>query len=411
MEVMHTCCAGLDVHKDTVVACVRRMASDGQVENQVKTFAATTAGLLELGDWLVGEQATIAAMESTGVYWKPVWNLLEGRMDLMLVNARDVKQVPGRKTDVKDCQWIAQLLSCGLLKRSFVPPVGQRELRDLTRTRTSLLQDKARLANRLQKTLEDANIKLGSVASDVLGVSGREMIRALIDGKMSPEQMAELARRQLRLKIPALKEALAGRVSEHHRFMLKFQLDHIEQFEGQIAQLDRRIEEVMTPLDKTALQLLDEIPGIDCRAAQNIIAEIGVDMSRFPSADHLASWAGMCPGNNQSAGKRRSGRMTDGNSWLKGTLNQCAWAASRKKDSYFAAQHRRVASRRGVKRATMAVAHSQLCVCFELIKHGQEYKDLGRNYFERTDEERTKRHLIKRLEKLGYAVTLEKNAA
>jgi transposase len=411
MEVMHHCCAGLDVHKDTVVACVRRTLPDGRVENQVRTFAATTSGLLELGDWLVEEKATIAAMESTGVYWKPVWNLLEGRLDLMLVNARDVKQVPGRKTDVKDCQWIAQLLACGLLKRSFVPPVGQRELRDLTRTRTSLLQDKTRLANRLQKTLEDANIKLGSVASDVLGVSGREMIRALIDGKMSPQQMAELARRQLRLKIPALKDALTGRVSEHHRFMLKFQLDHIEQLEQQIAQLDRRIEEVMTPLDRTALQLLDEIPGIDCRAAQNIIAEIGVDMSRFPSADHLASWAGMCPGNNQSAGKRRSGRMNDGNRWLKGTLNQCAWAASRKKDSYFAAQHRRVASRRGVKRATMAVAHSQLCVCFELLKHGQFYNDLGRDYFERSSEDRTRRHLVKRLEKLGYTVTLDKKDA
>jgi transposase len=411
MEVMHHCCAGLDVHKDNVVACVRRTLPGGRVENQVNTFATTTGGLLNLGDWLVEQQVTIAAMESTGVYWKPVWNLLEGRLELMLVNARDVKQVPGRKTDVKDCQWIAQLLSCGLLKPSFVPPVEQRELRDLTRTRTSLQQDKARLVNRLQKTLEDANIKLGSVATDVLGVSGREMIRALIDGKMAPQQMANLARNQLRQKIPQLKDALMGRVSEHHRFMLKFQLDHIEQFESQIIQLDRRIEEVMSPLEKAALQLLDEIPGIDCRAAQSILAEIGTDMSRFPTADHLASWAGMCPGNNQSAGKRRSGRMNDGNRWLKGTLNQCAWAASRKKDSYFAAQHRRIASRRGVKRATMAVAHSQLCVCFELLKHSQAYQDLGRDYFERVDEDRIKRNLIKRLEKLGYAVTLDKRAA
>jgi transposase len=411
MEVMHQCCAGLDVHKDNVVACVRRVLPGGRVENDVKTFDTTTAGLLKLGDWLVEQKATIAAMESTGVYWKPVWNLLEGRLDLMLVNARDVKQVPGRKTDVKDCQWIAQLLSCGLLKASFVPPVGQRELRDLTRTRTSLQQDKSRLVNRLQKTLEDANIKLGSVATDVLGVSGREMIRALIDGKMQPREMAEMARNQLRNKIPELRQALTGRVSQHHRFMLKFQLDHVEQMEEQVAQLDKRIEEVMSPLEKSVLKLLDEIPGIDGRAAQNIIAEIGTDMSRFPTADHLASWAGMCPGNNQSAGKRRSGRMNDGNSWLKGTLNQCAWAASRKKDSYFAAQHRRVASRRGVKRATMAVAHSQLCVCFELIKHGQAYQDLGRDYFERSDEDRTKRNLVKRLEKLGFAVTLEKRNA
>lgn len=412
MEVMHHCCGGLDVHKDTVVACVRLTLPGGRVENRIRTFATTSCGLLELGDWLVEQKVTNAAMESTGVYWKPVWNLLEGRVELMLVNARDVKQVPGRKTDVKDCQWIAQLLSCGLLKASFVPPVGQRELRDLTRTRTSLLQDKARLSNRLQKILEDANIKLGSVASDVLGTSGREMIRALIDGKLPPQQMAELARKRLRLKIPQLKDALTGRVSEHHRFMLKFHLDHIEQFEEQIEQLDRRIEEVMSPLEKTAMTMLDEIPGIDHRAAQNILAEIGTDMSRFPSAGHLASWAGLCPGNNQSAGKRRSGRMNDGNRWLKGTLNQCAWAASRKKDSYFAAQHRRIASRRGVKRATMAVAHSQLCVCFELLKHGQAYQDLGRDYFERHDEDRMKGQLIKRLEKLGYTVTLNKcNAA
>jgi transposase len=411
MEVMHQCCCGLDVHKDTVVACVRRTDQDGRVGEEVRTFGTTTAGLLELGDWLVGRQATIAAMESTGVYWKPVWNLLEGRLELMLVNAREVKQLPGRKTDVKDSQWIAQLLSCGLLKASFVPPLPQRELRDLTRTRTSLLQDKSRVANRLQKILEDANIKLGSVASDVLGVSGRKMIRALIEGKMSASEMADLARQRLRQKLPQLAAALSGRVSKHHRFMLKLLLEEIEHFEQQIATLDARIEAVMSPLEKTALTLLDEIPGIDQRAAQNILAEIGTDMSRFPSASHLASWAGLSPGNDKSAGKRRSGRMSDGNRWLKGTLNQCAWAASRKKDSYFAAQHRRIASRRGVKRATMAVAHSQLCICWELLTHGQCYQDLGRDYFDRTNEDRVKRQLVKRLEKLGYAVTLDKKNA
>jgi transposase len=411
MEVIHHCCCGLDVHKETVVACVRRTRQDGGIDEQVRTFATTTAGLLELGDWLCERPVTIAAMESTGVYWKPVWNLLEGRLELMLVNAREVKQLPGRKTDVKDSQWIAQLLACGLLRRSFVPPLPQRELRDLTRTRTSLLQDKSRVANRLQKILEDANIKLGSVASDVLGVSGREMIRALIDGKMSPGQMAELSRRRLRLKIPQLTAALTGRVSAHHRFMLRLLLEEIEHFEQHIAKLDQRIEEVMSPLEKTALEMLDEIPGIDQRSAQNVLAEIGTDMSRFPSAGHLASWAGLCPGNDQSAGKRRSGRMSDGNRWLKGTLNQCAWAASRKKDSYFAAQHRRIASRRGVKRATMAVAHTQLCICWELLKHGQAYHDLGRDYFDRTNEDRVKRQLVKRLEKLGYAVTLDKKNA
>ena len=410
MEVIHGVCAGLDVHKDNVVACVRRITL-GRVEEQVRTFATTTTGLLELGDWLEEGRVTIAAMESTGVYWKPVWNLLEGRLGLMLVNARDVKQVPGRKTDVKDCQWIAQLLACGLLKASFVPPTPQRELRDLTRTRTSLQQDKSRAANRLQKTLEDANIKLGSVASDVLGVSGREMIRALIEGGKTPQEMADLARQRLRLKIPQLKEALTGRVSEHHRFMLKLLLDEVEHYERQVGLLEERIEAVMSPLEKAAVETLVEIPGIDRRSAQNILAEIGTDMSRFPTAGHLASWAGLSPGNNQSAGKRRSGRMMEGNRWLKSTLNQCGWAASHTKDSYFKAQHRRIASRRGVKRATMAVAHSLLCVCWELLKHGTMYEDLGPDYFNTLDQEKAKRSLVKRLEKLGYSVVLEKRDA
>jgi transposase len=401
----------LDVHKETVVACVRRTRGNGGIDEQVRTYTTTTAGLLALGDWLVEQQVAIAAMESTGVYWKPVWNLLEGRLELMLVNAREVKQLPGRKTDVKDSQWIAQLLACGLLKRSFVPPQPQRELRDLTRTRASLLQDKSRVSNRLQKILEDANIKLGSVASDVLGVSGREMIRALIDAKLTPPQMADLSRQRLRLKIPQLTAALTGKVSEHHRFMLQLLMDEIEHYEQHVAKLDQRIKEVMSPLEQTSLKLLDEIPGIDRRAAQNVLAEIGTDMGRFPSAGHLAAWAGLCPGNDQSAGKRRSGRMSEGNRWLKGTLNQCAWAASRKKNSYFAAQHRRIAYRRGVKRATMAVAHSQLCICWELLKHGQCYEDLGHDYFDRTDSDRVKRQLVKRLEKLGYAVTLDKKDA
>lgn len=411
MEVIYSRCCGLDVHKDTVVACVRRTAQEGRPDEQVRTFATTTAGILELGDWLRESQVTIAAMESTGVYWKPVWNLLEGTLELMLVNPHHIKNVPGRKTDVKDSQWIAQLLSCGLLKASFVPERPLRELRDLTRTRASVLADKARVANRLQKTLEDANIKLGSVASDVLGVSGRDMIRALIDGKSSPEAMAELARRKLRIKIPQLIEALRGGVNEHHKFMLKLQLDEVEHLEKLVDQLDRRIESVMGPLEQAAATLVDQIPGIDVRAAQNIIAEIGADMSRFASSAHLSSWAGLCPGNNKSAGKRMSGRMTDGNRWLKSTLNQCAWAATRKKGSYFTAQHRRIASRRGVKRATMAVAHSQLCICYELIKHGQCYEDLGPDYFEKRDKEGLKRRFVKELEKLGYGVKLEEKAA
>ena len=407
MEVLHACCCGLDVHKDTVVACVRRTAG-GAVDEEVRTFATTTAGVLQLGDWLVERGVTVAAMESTGVYWKPVWNLLEGRLEVMLVNARDIKQAPGRKTDVKDSQWIGQLLACGLLKASFVPPLPQRELRDLTRTRASLLQDKSRVANRLQKILEDANVKLGSVASDVLGVSGRKMLRALIAGEADAAAVADLARGRLRKKIPELTAALEGKVSAHHRFMLKLHLGQVEQMERQVAELDERIDQVMGPLARVGVELLDEVPGIDRRAAENILAEIGWDMSRFATEGHLAAWAGLCPGNNRSAGKRRSGRMTEGNRWLKATLNQCAWAASRKKDSYFAAQHRRIASRRGLKRATMAVAHSLLGICWQLLKHGQCYQDLGRDYFDNIDEERTRRQLVKRLEKLGYRVTVEK---
>lgn len=411
MEVIHPCCAGIDVHKETAVVCIRRSQPGDEAHEQVRTFATTTRALLELGDWLVEQRVPIAAMESTGVYWKPVWNLLEDRVKVMLVNPEQTKQTPGRKTDVKDGRWIAQLLSCGLLRASFVPAQGQRDLRDLTRARTSLLQDKAQIANRLQKILEDANIKLASVATDVLGVSGRDILRALIDGKMSPAQMADLARQKLRLKIPQLTEALNGRVTEHHRFMLRLYREQIEQMEQQITHLDQRIEEVMSPLDKTAIKLLDEIPGIDQRAAQNIVAEIGADMSAFPTADHLASWAGLCPGNNQSGGKRRSGRMTQGNRWVKGTLNQCAWAASRKKNSYYQAQFRRITARRGVKRANMAVAHSLLCVCWQLLKHGQCYQDLGGDYFQRHDEDRTKRNLITRLNRLGYDVKLEKRNA
>jgi transposase len=351
-------------------------------------------------------------MESTGVYWKPVWNLLEGRLELMLVNPRDVKQVPGRKTDVKDGRWISRLLCCGLLNPSFVPPQPQRDLRDLTRTRASLLADRARLANRIQKTLEDANIKLGSVASDVLGASGRDMLRAMIAGNSSPEEMAELARFRMRSKIPQLTEALRGGVREHHRFMLKLLLEQVEQLEKAVQSLEQRIEQVMSPLERRAVELLDGIPGLNRHAAAAVAAEIGGDMDRFPTAGHLSAWAGLAPGNNRSAGKRLSGKMPEGNRWLKAVLNQSAWAASRKKNSYFAAQHRRIAARRGLKRATMAVAHSLLCICWHLIKHGQCYQDLGGDYFERRNADRIKGQLVGRLERMGYTVTItEKPAA
>jgi transposase len=410
MDLIHRSCCGMDIHQKSIVACVRITDPHAPepVQEEVRTFATTTREIMALGDWLEQQQVSIVAMESTGVYWKPVWNLLEGRLKQILINPREVKPRPGQKTDRRDARRIAELLSYGLLSASFVPERPQRELRDLTRTRATLLQDKARVANRLQKTLQDANIKLGSVASDVLGASGRDMIRALIDGAMSPEAMAQLARQRMRPKIPQLIEALRGHVNDHHRFMLQMQLDQIEQLEDQVEKLDARIEAVMSPLEKAALNQLDDIPGIDRRAAQNILAEVGADMSRFPTSGHLSSWAGLCPGNNQSAGRRGSGRMSQGNRWLKSTLNQCAWAASRARDSYFSAQHRRIAGRRGVKRATMAVAHTILCVCYELLSRGEAYQDLGHDYFVRRNETAQKSRHIRGLEAMGYRVTLEK---
>ncbi len=405
MDTIYPHCAGLDVHKDSVMACVRHLQGTA-VRQEVRQFGTTTAALLELADWLAAEGVTHVAMESTGVYWKPIWNLLEDRFTVLLVNARDVKQVPGRKTDVKDCQWIAQLLQHGLLRASFVPDRPQRELRDLTRQRSQLVAEKARVANRIAKTLEDANIKLGSVASDVLGASGRDMIRALIDGGSSPEAMAELARRRLRQKIPQLRQALTGRVTEHHRFMLGVLLAQVEHLESLVGQFDRRIEQVLRPFEIEAVRRLDSIPGLDVRAAQNVVAEIGADMGRFPTAGHLCAWAGLCPGNHSSAGKRKRGRTTEGNRWLKATLTQCAWAASRTKGTYLAAQYRRLAGRRGRKRAAIAVAHSQLVAAYHLIKGNVDYEDLGAEHFDTIERDRRARHFVKRLEAMGYEVTL-----
>ena len=350
------------------------------------------------------------AMESTGVYWKPIWNVLEGRFAVMVVNAHHIKKVPGRKTDVTDSEWIAQLLQHGLLQASFVPDRPQRELRDLTRQRAQLVGEKGRAANRVQKVLEDANIKLGSVASDALGVSGRAMIRALIEGKMTPAAMAEPARRQLREKIPELREALNGHVTEHHRFMLRQLMDHLEYLERQVEQFDQQIEQVMSPLEKAAVAMLDEIPGWDARVAQNVVAEIGTDMKRFPSAAHLCSWAGMCPGNDRSAGKQRRRRITEGNRWLKRTLVQAAWAAARKKGSYSQAQYRRLAGRRGKKRAAIAVGHAQLAAAYHMLRDGVPYNELGATYFDRLEGDRRRKHLVKSLENMGFKVTLEARA-
>jgi transposase len=407
MDLLYSSCAGLDVHKDTVVVCVRRRDAKGKVQQQTRTFGTMTGPLLALADWLAQEQVTHLAMESTGVYWKPIWNLLEDQFQILLVNAQHIKQVPGRKTDVKDAEWIAQLLQHGLLKASFVPATPQRHLRELTRQRRQLIQAKASVANRIQKVLEDANIKLGSVASDVLGVSGRDMLRALIAGETEPAALAELARRKLRAKIPALRLALEGRVTEHHRFLLQLLLDELTHMEALIARLSARIVEVLPPPLEEAVQRLATIPGIDERAAENILAEIGVDMDQFPSAGHLASWTGMCSGNRESAGKRQSGKTTKGNRWLRATLVQVAWAASHTKNTYLSAQYRRLASRRGKKRALVALGHTILVIIYHLLKKQTTYRELGPDYLDRLDTDRLTRNLIRRLERLGHKVTLQ----
>jgi transposase len=372
MDILYPCCAGLDVHKKTVVACIRRLGPEGQPDEQVRTFGTMTGDLLELADWLAAHGVVQVAMESTGVYWKPVYYLLEDLFAVMLVNAQHIKQVPGRKTDVKDCQWIAQLLQHGLLRPSFVPPTAIRELRDLTRQRSQLISERAAVANRIQKVLEDANIKLASVASEVLGVSGRAMIAALIAGQSEPERLADLARRKLRRKIPQLKQALHGRVTDHHRFLLRTLMDHVRHLDQLIEQFHDRIDEVMAPF-APAVDRLVTIPGVSRHAAEVIVAEIGTDMTRFPTAGHLSSWAGMCSGNHQSAGKRQSGRTTKGDRWLRQTLVQVAWAASHTKGTFLAATYHRWVKRMGKKRALVALGHKILVIIYELLKDQTTY--------------------------------------
>jgi len=411
MDTLYPRCAGIDVHKANVVVCVRCCGRRAKkVSEEVRTFSTMTRDLLALADWLASHGVTHVAMESTGVYWKPVFNILEGGVHVILVNAEHIKQVPGRKTDVKDCQWIAQLLQHGLLKASFVPPEPIRELRDLTRQRTQLIQERAAAANRIQKVLEDANVKLASVATDVLGASGRDMLEALIAGETDPEKLADLARKRLREKIPALQLALQGRVTGHHRFLLRMHLDHVSHLEELIGRLGVRVEEAMAPFAE-AEQRLQTIPGISQRVAETVVAEIGPNMDQFPSAGHLASWAGMCSGNNESAGKRRSGRCTHGNRWLKRILVQAAWAASHTKGTYLAAQYRRLAKRRGRKRALVAVGHTLLGIIYHVLKRGTTYAELGPEFLDRLEPERLTRQLIKRLEALGHKVTLEPRPA
>src|SRR5215469_14878113 len=406
MENIFACCAGFDVHKESVEACVRRTEPNGCVHSETRHWGTMTRDLLEMADWLAAEGVTNVAMESTGVFWKPIFNILEIRFTVLLVNARHLKQVPGRKSDVRDCQWIAQLLQCGLLKGSFIPPRPQRELRDLTRHRTQLVEEKTRTINRIQKVLEDANIKLASVATDVMGVSGRAMIERLVEGETDPHKLADLAQKQLRGKIPELEKALEGKLTDHHRFMLTLLWKELAQQQEVIAELEMKIEEQTRPF-ATEIERLDVIPGADRRVAEVLLAEVGADMKPFPSDQHLSSWAGMCPGNEESAGKRTRRRITPGNRWLKKTLVQAAWAASHTKNSYLASQYRRIAARRGRKRALIAVGHSILVIYYHMLKTASTYADLGGDFFDRLEPQRLTRYYVKRLERLGHKVTLE----
>ena len=411
MEVVYERCCGLDIHKRSVVACVIVPGPGATPRKEIRTFSTMTPDLLALADWLGGHGVTHVAMESTGVYWQPIYNLLEDRFTLLLVNARHVKAVPGRKTDVRDCEWLADLLRHGLLRASFVPDRPQRELRELTRYRTSLIQERAAEVNRLHKTLEGANIKLASVATDIMGASGRQIVAALIDGTTDAALLADLARGRLREQLPDLERALTGRVGAHQRFLLAQQLAHIDFLEATIAQVSAEIAERLRPFEP-ALERLDTIPGVGRRIAEVLLAEIGADMSRFPSARHLASWAARsvsdgCPGNNESAGKRKSGKTRRGSPWLRAALVEAAHAAGRAKQTYLGAQYRRLAPRRGTKRAVIAVGHAILVIAYYLLQRDDRYHDLGPHYFDERDRQAVQRRLVRRLEQLGFKVSLE----
>jgi len=405
MDVMFKFCAGLDVHKKIIVACVLLSSPEG-LQRHIQTFPTMLAGLEALAAWLSGFGVTHVAMESTGVYWKPVYNVLSAQFDVWIVNARDLHQVPGRKTDVKDAEWIAQLMRLGLLNRSFIPAVEQRDLRDLTRYRTRLTAERAAASNRLQKVMEDANIKLAAVATDSQGVSARAMLEALINGETDPAQLAELAKGRLRAKIPALEQALSGRVREHHRFMWREVLEHMDELNTRLLLLNERIRVLTAPYE-SIIERLAAIPGVDRYTAEVILAEIGPNVTPFPTAKHLASWACLCPGNNLSAGKRRSGKTRRGNNWLRTALVEAAWAASRRKDTYLGSQFHRLRARRGDKRAAVAVAHSILIVVYHLLaKPEVVFTELGGDYFLKRNPEQEQRRAVRKLEGLGFTVTL-----
>jgi transposase len=405
MDVVYPRCCGLDVHKRTVVACVIVSRTRGTPHKEIRTFGTMTAELLELADWLRAQEVTHVAMESTGVYWQPIYNLLEDEFTLLLANARHIKAVPGRKTDVRDCEWVADLLRHGLLKASFVPQREQRELRELTRYRTALIRERSAEVNRLQKTLEGANIKLAAVATDVLGVSGRQMLHELVAGVSDPAVLADLARGRLREKRPQLERALAGRFGAHQRFLVAQQLAHLDDLDAILAQLSGEIESRLRPWAAEAARL-DTIPGVSQRAAEILLAELGADLNRFRSAAHLASWAGLCPGNHESAGKRHSGRTRQGNPWLRSLLVEVAQAAGRTQ-TYLGARFRRLAARKGGKKAAVAVAHKIIRIVYYLLTRQTVYQDLGVSYLDQRDRQAVERRAVRRLESLGYTVTLE----
>ncbi|WP_428623709.1 IS110 family transposase [Sedimenticola sp.] len=439
MKVMYSQCAGLDVHKKTVVACRMRTDATGDVEPEIRTFGTTTRELLEMSDWLMEWEVSHVAMESTGEYWKPIYNLLEGNVEVLLVNAKHVKHVPGRKTDVKDAEWLAELLRHGLLRGSFVPPQAQRDLRDLTRYRTRIVRERTRQVNRLQRVLEGANIKLSAVATDILGKSGRAMLDALAAGETDAAKMADLARGLLRKKLPDLEQALTGRMRPHHQFLLQQHLKHLDFLDEQIVTLSQELERQMAAVgherrfsgeskdssrgthsgDSSALEplsaqeavgVLDTIPGVNQRTAEVIVAELGTDMTRFPTANHAAAWAGVAPGNHESAGKRYSGRTRDGNQALQDALCEAAWAASRTKNTYLSTLYRRLVGRRGKKRAIVAVAHSILVSAYYMLSRHEVYHDLGTTYFDTRKKASVVNRLLHRLEKLGMHVTIEPTA-
>ncbi len=407
LQALYARVCGLDLHKKLIVACVRILnAKDGTVQSTLRKFGTMTADLKELSQWLTEQGVTHVAMESTGIYWQPVFNLLEGHFKLLLINAQHLKKVPGRKTDMKDAEWIAQLLQCGLLRPSFVPDRQQRELRDLTRQQSKLVQQRNAVGNRIQKVLESANIKLGSVASDVLGASGRKMIEGLIGGEKDVTALADLAQRQLRGKIPELKRALEGELTEHHRFLLRQLLEQYDFLEKKIASVSERLGAIAPPSFRGAVEQLDAIAGVGERGARALLAETGTDMRRFPTHKHFASWAGQCPGNHESAGKRKSGKTPAANRHIDAVLTEMAHAAVRTKNSYFKSQYHRLAGRRGKKRAIGAVKHSVLVTVYFMLRDNKPFQDLGVDYFDKLNPQQRIRYHVRRLRELGQEVEL-----